>query len=275
MKVAIGSDLHLEFSDITLPNTDNAKVLILAGDIAVAKALHDYPNIINTDTDKLGKNQLLSMRFHNFFNQVSSEYKHIIYVPGNHEFYHGQHPEGIDWLKQTLSQYSNIQVLNNDSVTIDDILFVCGTLWTNMNKNDPLTMYYLSNGINDFRVIRDKNYHKFTPQHAYIEHNNTLRYFENILTQNKDKQTVIVSHHAPHPLSVHPRYKHDVDMNSGYYSDLTDFILDHTQISNWFHGHVHDSFDYVVGNTRVVCNPRGYAGRDENAQHYQLKFLDI
>jgi hypothetical protein len=32
----------------------------------------------------------------------------------------------------------------------------------------------------------------------------------------------------------------------------------------WIHGHTHESFDYVVNGTRVVCNPRGYAPRDLN-----------
>jgi len=26
----------------------------------------------------------------------------------------------------------------------------------------------------------------------------------------------------------------------------------------WLHGHVHDSFDYQVGQCRVVANPAGY-----------------
>ena len=33
--------------------------------------------------------------------------------------------------------------------------------------------------------------------------------------------------------------------------------------------------DYMVGETRVVCNPRGYAGWDEMAEKFQLKYLDI
>ena len=34
----------------------------------------------------------------------------------------------------------------------------------------------------------------------------------------------------------------------------------------WIHGHTHDSFDYRLNETRVVCNPRGYAteGVNEN-----------
>jgi hypothetical protein len=64
-------------------------------------------------------------------------------------------------------------------------------------------------------------------------------------------------------------------MNGGYRSELSEFILDHPQIKLWTHGHMHDPFDYMIGTTRVVCNPRGYAGHDEQADVFQLKFLDI
>ena len=41
-------------------------------------------------------------------------------------------------------------------------------------------------------------------------------------------------------------------------NDLSDFILDNPNISFWNHGHTHFPFDYMIGETRVLCNPRGY-----------------
>jgi hypothetical protein len=64
-------------------------------------------------------------------------------------------------------------------------------------------------------------------------------------------------------------------MNGGYHSELSEFILDHPQITLWTHGHMHDPFDYNIGTTRVVCNPRGYKGADPQADVFELKFLDI
>jgi len=49
-------------------------------------------------------------------------------------------------------------------------------------------------------------------------------------------------------------------MNGAYHSDLSEFILDHPQIKLWTHGHTHHPFDYMIGGTRIVCNPRGYDG---------------
>ena len=64
-------------------------------------------------------------------------------------------------------------------------------------------------------------------------------------------------------------------MNGGYHTDLSEFILDHPEIVLWTHGHTHEPFDYMIGTTRIVCNPRGYAGHDENADVFQLKYLEI
>jgi hypothetical protein len=64
-------------------------------------------------------------------------------------------------------------------------------------------------------------------------------------------------------------------MNGGYRSDLGDFILDRPQIRVWIHGHMHDNFDYQVGSTRVVCNPRGYSGYEQQAENFQLLHVEV
>jgi Icc-related predicted phosphoesterase len=70
-----------------------------------------------------------------------------------------------------------------------------------------------------------------------------------------------VTHHAPHPGSLHPRYANDL-ISAAYVSDLTP-LIESGKPALWVHGHVHASFDYRVGDTRVICNPNGYGG--ENA----------
>jgi hypothetical protein len=79
---------------------------------------------------------------------------------------------------------------------------------------------------------------------------------------------VIITHHAPTSVSIADHYKHDRLMNGAYYSDLSDFILDHPQIKYWTHGHMHNSSDYMVGDCRVICNPRGYFGYETWAGDY-------
>jgi hypothetical protein len=64
-------------------------------------------------------------------------------------------------------------------------------------------------------------------------------------------------------------------MNGGYHSDLSEFILDRPGIKLWTHGHTHELFDYMIGSTRVVCNPRGYDGHEAIADNFTLKVVEL
>jgi Icc-related predicted phosphoesterase len=86
---------------------------------------------------------------------------------------------------------------------------------------------------------------------------------------------VVALHHAPSSESVAEWFKGDTLMNGNFYTDLSEFILDRPQIALWTHGHIHTPSDYMMGDTRIVCNPRGYKGHDPHADHFQLKFLEI
>ena len=90
-----------------------------------------------------------------------------------------------------------------------------------------------------------------------------------------DQKFVVVGHHAPSRSSTHPRYKDEVIMNGGYSSSLEEFIIDHPQIKLWTHGHTHEEFDYMIGTTRVICNPRGYDNYEDRADRFELKFVDV
>lgn len=279
MKIALASDLHLEFETITLPNTEGAKVLILSGDICVAHSLHDHPidKPVPADAMKPGRNQSAAYKYREFFNHVSAEYDYVVYVAGNHEFYHGRYPDAYNWLYEEMKRYDNIHFLDMDDITIDDITFVGGTLWTDMNKNDPTTMQLIEGMMNDFRIIRNsqRNYARFSPLDAVVHHRETLEYIKSVVDSDTSKKYVVVGHHAPTSLSIHERYRNEYYMNGGYYSDLSEFILDRPQIVLWTHGHMHNPSDYMMGETRIVCNPRGYKGHDPHADHFELKFLEI
>ena len=64
-------------------------------------------------------------------------------------------------------------------------------------------------------------------------------------------------------------------VNGAYSSDLSEFILDRPQIKLWTHGHTHDTFDYMIGTTRIVCNPRGYDGYEGRADEFELLTVEI
>ena len=276
MKIKLVSDLHLEFSDCFINNNEGADVLILGGDIMIAQDLHDHPEPANTADQAaiangtgLGRRQLTAQRFRDFFKRCSFQFPHVIYIMGNHEFYNGKFYAGIDYMREECAKYPNVYMLEQDMKIINDVVFVGGTLWTNMNKRDPLTMHAIEGMMNDFRIIRNdaRNYACMSALDVAIRHDKTLAYIEHIVHEHKNKKCVVVGHHSPSFQSAHPMYAHETLMNGGYHSDLSEFILDHPQIKLWTHGHTHHPFDYVIGETRVVCNPRGYEndGYSENS----------
>jgi Icc-related predicted phosphoesterase len=281
MKIAVASDLHLEFADLDLVNDQGADVLILSGDIMIAQDLHDHPQsatlmqaqIMGT----LGTRQAQALRFRGFLERCSERFPHVVYVAGNHEFYHGKWVQNIQDLRDECAGFANVHFLERDSVTIDGVLFVGGTLWTDMNRGDPLTLHSVVAMMSDFQIIRNdaKGFRRLSAMDTVDRHMQTKGYIKTVLEQNPDTPTVVVGHHAPTHLSTHPRYANDTLMNGAYRSDLSDMILDHSQIRLWTHGHTHEDFDYMVGATRIVCNPRGYVGHESRANHFQLKILEI
>jgi Icc-related predicted phosphoesterase len=279
MLIALASDLHIEFQTITLPNTENADVLILSGDICVAHSLYDHPidKPVPADAMKPGRNQSAAYKYREFFKRVNDEFPNTIYCSGNHEFYHGRYPDAYDWLREEAKNYNNIHFLDKEHIEIDDVTFVGGTLWTNMNKNDPTTMQLIEGMMNDFRIIRNsqRNYARFSPLDTVVHHRETLAYIKNVVDSDNTKKYVVVGHHAPTPLSIHERYKTQFYMNGGYHSDLSEFILDRPQIALWTCGHVHNPHTYYMGDTLVACNPRGYAGHDPEAANFKLRYIDL
>jgi predicted phosphodiesterase len=304
MKIAIASDLHLEFAPIVLKNTEGAKVLILSGDICLANRLkeNDWNNILEgTHSD----------RYHKFFQDCCSKFEHVIYVAGNHEHYDYDFAQTVPTLKKNLEYLENLHVLENDTVDIEDFTFIGATLWTDMNNEDPLTMYHIKSMMMDFSCIKnslrplyrtvplykkgpdgkyllDKNGNyiqegtkekeevsKFSPEDAVTAHRKTMDYINAVVSNRDDHKFVVVGHHGPSFRSVHEMYAHDTLMNGGYHSELSDFIAYRPQIKLWTHGHTHEPFDYVISTTRVVCNPRGYKGHEKRAEEFELKYVDV
>lgn len=237
-------------------------VLVMAGDIVEARMLRKYA------PDHLGilEGQQVSNKesYNQFFDRLSGMFKHVIVVPGNHEHYHRTFDTTVGHMRMNLPD--NFHVLDNSVFELDDVLFVGGTLWTDCNKRDPLSMMVVENGLADYTTVKkcvNGNWRRLKTEDTIAEFKKTVRYLEIILANplNLDKKIVVVTHHAPSMLSIAEQYRGSVQMNGGFASDLSDFILDHPQIKIWMHGHTHTKFDYMIGETRIVCNPRGYHTR--------------
>jgi Icc-related predicted phosphoesterase len=274
MKIQIVSDLHLEFGDIEIKN-NGADVLVLSGDICVAQDLYDHPDV--PSIINLGRRQAAAKLYREFFARVSKEFDEVVYVAGNHEFYHGKWKKTHQILAHEMERYGNIHYLDISCTVIRGVTFLGGTLWTDMNKGDPLTMHGIADMMNDFQVIRDdtKGYSPLKPFTVAMEHRKTVQYISAVVEGKHEDKFVVVGHHAPSFLSVHESYRSETLMNGAYASDLSDFILDRPQIKLWTHGHMHDPSDYMMGTTRVVANPRGYVGYVDTTAFDPQKVVEI
>jgi len=284
MKIAVCSDIHLEFGAISLDNTEAADVLILGGDICVAKDVMDRDE--HGIFDRFDRNE----QIHRFFQECGLRFPNVIYIAGNHEHYHGDYANTIATLRNRLGYIPNLHILDREIVKFGDVMFIGGTLWTDMNKEDPMTMNAMTGMMNDFRLTENSNRVRywrdsdgnsrerkdiFTPEDAVAEHKDMVEYIRMMVEGKFDQKFVVVGHHAPSKLSTHPRYEGEFIMNGGYSSDLSEFIMDHPQIKLWTHGHTHEDFDYMIGSTRIVCNPRGYDAYEDRADKFKLKYVEV
>lgn len=270
MKISYVSDLHLEFGYQELPGGD---VLILAGDICEERSLSkDFRQT------RLVDRAPGTMKYLDFFEFECAKYEKVFMVMGNHEHYHGRFDKTYNELVNMLP--ANVQLLEQEMVEYKGVMFLGATLWTDCNNADSLTLYHLKAMMNDYKVVtnhyKDKGiYHKLIPEVTFRKHVLTKQYFQLMLSEHRDKPFVVVTHHGPSHLSINEKYKDDQIMNGGYVSNLSEFILDNENIKLWFHGHVHDQVDYVIGETRVLANPRGYPGERDRNGFDPAKFIEL
>lgn len=271
MKIQSISDLHLEFDPYFLPENNGSDILLLNGDICVAKRLG-----VSIDSPY----HFVSEKSEVFFKHCSEHWDHVFYIPGNHEYYHGNINKTPDILLNYLEKYPNIHFLDNGCYILNNTLIIGSTLWTDCNKRNPLVMNVIRQSLNDFVLITidDKGvYHKFNTTNMVQIHSLGLTYIQNTInTYGNDVDNIIVmSHHAPSELSINEKYKTDRDyyLNFGFFSDLSTFILDNPKITLWAHGHMHDNCDYMLGSTRIICNPKGY--NDQNKLFDANKIIQI
>ena len=269
MRLYVTSDLHTEFGDLDLENTGDVDVVILSGDILVARDL-DRP-------DERGD------RVHGFLRRCHERFPHVIMIMGNHEHYHGDFARSADTIREAVRDYDNFHFLEKQSITIGDYLFIGGTLWTDFNGEDPLTLWHARQVMHDFQGVANSHTGgrgKFLPEHALEDHHVMRNYISEVIADRRTQgehsdRVIVVGHHSPSRQSTHPRYQSDYQTNGCYSSNMDEFILDHPEICLWTHGHTHEDFDYMIGTTRVVCNPRGYIGYEGRADTWQPKLIEL
>ncbi|MDB5526547.1 MAG: calcineurin-like phosphoesterase protein [Rhizobium sp.] len=262
MKAVVFSDLHLAHSDLdyALDFPVDAEIAIIAGDVSapVSRSLSwVYQRIV-----------LIGMP--------------VIFIAGNHEHYGHNYNRSMSGGREVRDQYPGVNWLENESVIVNGVRFLGCTLWTDYNlyERQEQAMYAANMAMNDHRAIyltdSDSTERYFYPDDALRIHEQSREWLFRMMLTTFAGPTVVVTHHCPHPNSVARKFLGD-PVTPAFCSDLSD-LIDRFQPAAWIHGHTHDSFDYMVGRTRIICNPRGYvtkSGRRENHAFEPFKMIEI
>lgn len=253
IKVQYASDLHLEFVHNRAylrkyPLRPDADVLILAGDIAPIHEVHKYAE---------------------FFDQWADHFRVVYWIPGNHEYYHGDLATHAGSFLENIR--SNIYLLNNLERKEGGVRLVFSTLWSRVNSQHA---YWLQRNLNDFHLIhyQDK---RFSPDLYHQQHQEALTFLTSTLAPPWTGPTVVVTHHVPTFQHYPPQYKGDI-LNEAFASEL-DSLVEGSGAAYWIYGHHHRNVpEFMIGQTRLVTNQLGYVQYEEhwNFRHQQVLALD-
>jgi Icc-related predicted phosphoesterase len=259
------SDLHLRIGDLEdgLDIPTDVEIAIVAGDVHAP---------LTSSFDWLHQN-------------LVARGVPTIFVAGNHEWYGTEMQENEEEALSVRDRYPGLHWLENQAVVLEGIRFVECTLWTDydLNQQQAESMKVARLQMNDHRLIEyireNGTRDAFAPEDALKLHQQSRSWLTSELSRPFSGKTVVVTHHSPHPRSIHSVYAGD-KLNPAFCSDLSEMI-DDFQPDFWVHGHTHSSFDYFLGKTHVICNPRGYTRRGffgpehENKEFDPLKTIDL
>jgi len=248
MRIQLASDVHTEhynepvaFLTARVPIAPKVDVLLLAGDIVSVK-------------------QQSLEQVHATFSYFASRAKHVLYVPGNHEYYCGTRGFADGTLRSITSMFPNVTMLENQSVIIEKQQFFGGCMWFDAN---PDNHWYTigENAWSDFKDIKDIR--------DWVYEENAA--FKKAALEQVKPGCVVMTHMLPNNRSVARKHQSS-NYNRFFVSDQTQVMFENG-VRLWVHGHTHDSCDYVFGDTRVVCNPYGYHFAPN--KRYKTVLLDV
>ena len=268
MRIQILSDLHLEYGGAIPPLAPGAEIVVLAGDLAPAKH-----------------------RAIRLAAEIWKDAAHILYVPGNHEF-HGSDIEEARRLLARDCAACGVTLLDTDAVTIGHVRFIGATLWTDFRLYSRSARGPGTGGVRDWLaqsrdttaeakarreagkrfgdftgLIRDRDAPAgdglLTTGETARRHARDRAFIEAEIAAAHEAglEAVVITHHAPSPVSIHHRYAGS-PLNPAFVSDL-DAMIAHLRPTLWIHGHVHHAVNATVGRTHVIANPLGIGPVEE------------
>ena len=245
-RVRVLSDLHLEFhrdrgaSFVESLGPPECDLLVVAGDLC------GLP-LIEPSLDMLCR----------AFSGIP-----VAYVVGNHEPYGGTAQAALSAVRAAALRNGNLLWLDGSAATAAGLRIAGATLWfRHSGEVEPLDRQ-----MGDFSQIRGLR--QFVPGKS--------RRDERLLRSSVEsfRPDLVVTHYLPHPASVAPRWRGS-PINRYFLQPGLQDVVESGAVPLWIHGHTHDSVDERVGGCRVLCNPFGYAGREENPSFDPSLFVDV
>lgn len=279
MRFRLVSDLHLDFDSKSAPKhvhpsehlwmpaslpDDHDTVLVIAGDLWVESKFLKMEDIE-------GKTWL---------ERVARRFKAVVFVLGNHDYWGCRFDKVHDEVDALIAErgLSNAHLLRaGRSVIVDGVKFIGDTLWTDFNNADYAVLSNAAQIMNDYKYARNtESYRKLKP--TDVLHAHRLQRDAIFKSLEEEIPTVVVVHMAPSYQSVHDRYRSVSDeiLNYLYFTELGNKIAYEVGPHLKFvcHGHMHNSFDYMIGAARVLCNPRGYGKENKAFDDTQIFVVD-
>jgi predicted phosphohydrolase len=252
MLIQYASDLHLEFNENKAflkinPLPIVGDILILAGDIG----LFSNPNT-----------------YDNFIKYVSKNFKTTYWIPGNHEYYGYEMALKSGKLFEKIRP--NVFLVNDYAVVIEDVTFIFSTFWT---KIGDAQAWQIERGVNDFRVIKYKNY-RLSTNVVNDLHTSSFNFVADSLKNKQTQKSVVVTHHVPTYMHYPPQYKNS-SINEAFATEYHDFILENGP-DFWLYGHHHHNApDFKIGHTTLLTNQLGYVAHGEHLSFDGGKVFEV
>lgn len=237
MIVRLFSDLHIDgrVYNFTPQAHDPDAVLVLAGDMG-------------------GFHQDAA-----FMTVAASRFKYVLFVAGNHEFYGGDYDNVKKFWHGVDNDINNFFFMDNRVKTIDNVRFLGTTLWTDMDRGNPLACMAVQRALNDYAVI-SYQHRRLMVVDTVAFHNEAMRFLNKELAVPFKGETVVITHHSPSWSLVTEVHRNSM-INAGFHANADQLFYDY-ELAYWFYGHTHVSLSRKINDTFVISNQRGYVGED-------------
>jgi len=246
------SDLHLEFPENNLYIKENpieakADILILAGDIIPFRQMEEQKD---------------------FFNHLSAHFKHVYWLPGNHEYYYADINKRNGAFNESIR--NNITLLNNSTIQLEGVSLIFSTLWTNISQ---LKSSIIENRLSDFFVIKNGK-HKFEVDLYNKLHQSSVSLIKNSIEHAQVGKTIVITHHVP-TFQNYPLQYISSPINEAFAVELEELIHNY-QPDYWIYGHSHvNTPTFNINKTTLLTNQLGYIRYSEHKGFNPIAIIEV